>query len=191
MPRRPPTYAGRPHPEPMTAEELLRISLPNLRTELVDGELFVSEPAGFVHGVVAQRIALAMGVHVNSYHLGIVVAAETGFVLRRGPDTVRAPDVGFIARERIPDPPPRGFAELAPDLVAEVLSPDDRPGAVAAKTNDWLASGVRVVWIVDPARRTAHVWRSDGSVTDLAVGDALDGEGVIPGLRVPLDDLFG
>jgi len=170
----------------MTAEELLRLNLPDKRTELVRGVLVVREPAGYQHGDVAMRLAAAIYTHVEAPGLGRVFAAETGFTLARNPDTVRAPDVAFISTARLPDPPPRGFAELAPDLAVEVLSPDDRPGAVLAKVADWLNAGARLVWVVDPLRVIARVYRADGSESMLDETDALRGEDLLPGFEYPL-----
>ena len=170
----------------MTAEELLRLALPNKRTELVRGVLVVREPAGYQHGDVAMRLAAAIFTHVQARGLGRVFAAETGFTLARKPDTVRAPDVAFISTARLPDPPPRGFAELAPDLAVEVLSPDDRPGEVLAKVADWLNAGARLVWVVDPVRVLARVYRADGSESMLDETDALQGEDVLPGFAYQL-----
>jgi len=170
----------------MTAEELQRLNLPNKRTELVRGVLVVREPAGYQHGDVAMRLAVAIFAHVEAHGLGRVFAAETGFTLARNPDTVRAPDVAFISAARLPDPPPRGFAELAPDLAVEVLSPDDRPGEVLAKVADWLNPGARLVWVVDPVRVVARVYRADGSESVLGETDALRGEDLLPGFEYPL-----
>ena len=170
----------------MTAEELLRLNLPNKRTELVHGVLVVREPAGYQHGDVAMRLAAAIFTHVEAHGLGRVFAAETGFTLARNPDTVRAPDVAFISTARLPEPPPRGFAELAPDLAVEVLSPDDRPGEVLAKVGNWLTAGARLVWVVDPVRVLARAYRADGSESMLDEMDALRGEDVLPGFEYPL-----
>ena len=173
-------------PALLTAEELLRLNLPNKRTELVRGRLVVREPAGYVHGDVAMRIGAAILQHVDANSLGRVFAAETGFTLSRGPDTVRAPDVAFIRSERLPSPPPRGFAELAPDLAVEVLSPGDRPGEVLEKVGDWLNAGTILVWVVDPGRRIARVYRADGSESHVDDDGALEGEALLPGFRLPL-----
>jgi Uma2 family endonuclease len=173
-------------PPLMTAEELLRLNLPNKRTELVRGVLVVREPAGYQHGEVAMRLAVAIFNYVETHGLGCVFAAETGFTLTRNPDTVRAPDVAFISTSRLPHPIPRGFAELAPDLAVEVLSPDDRPGEVLAKVGDWLNAGARMVWVVDPVRVIARVYRSDGSESILGATDALRGEDVLPGFEYRL-----
>ena len=170
----------------MTAEELLRLNLPNKRTELVHGVLVVREPAGYQHGDVAMRLAAAIFTHVEAHGLGRVFAAETGFTLARNPDTVRAPDVAFISTARLPESPPRGFAELAPDLAVEVLSPDDRPGEVLAKVGNWLTAGARLVWVVDPVRVLARAYRADGSESMLDETDALQGEDVLPGFEYPL-----
>jgi len=127
---------------------------------------------------------------VREHDLGLVVAAETGFTLARDPDTVRAPDVGFVSRERVPDPLPKGYAEFAPDLAVEVLSPDDRPGEVLAKVADWLNAGSRLVWVVDPDQRLVRVYRADGSESLLGAHDLLVGEEVLPGFACPVADVF-
>jgi len=170
----------------MTAEELLQTNIPNKRTELVRGRLIVREPAGYSHGRVTMNLTVRLGAHVESAGCGQLVAAETGFTLFRGPDTVRAPDVGFVRRERLPDPATTGFPEMAPDLVVEVLSPDDRPGETLAKVGDWLEAGAQLAWVIDPQRRLARVYRADGTESLLAESDALDGEDVLPGFSCPL-----
>ncbi|MGH7711651.1 MAG: Uma2 family endonuclease [Gemmatimonadaceae bacterium] len=173
----------------LTAEELLRLNLPNKRTELVHGMLIIREPAGYQHGDVAMRLGAAIHAHVEAHDLGRVFAAETGFMLARKPDTVRAPDVAFISKDGLPDPPLRGFAEMAPDLTVEVLSPDDDTPEVIEKVADWLRAGARLVWVVDPLRNNARVYRADGSEALLGERDALDGEDVLPGFTYAIGAL--
>ncbi len=132
---------------------------------------------------------MAIGNHVTRQRLGHVLATGTGFTLQRCPDTVRAPDVAFVCTDRWPAAEPPGFAELAPDLAVEVLSPSDRPGAVLAKVSDFLLAGTRLVWVVDPLKRSARVYRADGSVAELDVTGSLLGEDVVPGLTIPLSDM--
>ena len=74
--------------------------------------------------------------------------------------------------------------------MVEVLSPDDRKGEVREKVLDWLAAGSRLVWVLDPERRTARVHRADGSESSLTEQDAFDGEDVLPGLRVSLAEVL-
>jgi len=170
----------------MTADELLQAHMPNKRTELVRGALRVREPPGAMHGRVAMNLALELGAHVRHTGAGALFAAETGFKLETDPDTVRAPDVAFVRRERVPPADTTGYAELAPDLVVEVLSPGDRPGEVLAKVADWLSAGTRLVWVVDPLRRLARVYRHDGTETIVTSEESLDGEDVLPGFSCPL-----
>ena len=174
----------------MTAEELLYVSLPDRQTELVRGKLIVREPPGYQHGVVALKIARLIANHVHDHNLGVAVAAETGFRLFSEPDTVRAADAAFISQGRAPDPPPQGYAALAPDLSVEVVSPNDRAGEVQAKVGDWLTAGSLLVWVIDPVRRRGVVYRADGSVALLFEHDALDGEDVLPGFSCSLTELW-
>src|SRR4051812_24333101 len=81
----------------LTAAELERLHIPGTRSELVRGRLHVREPAGFRHGVVAASLAAKITQFVVERSLGVVVAAETGFRLSENPDTVRAPDIGFVS----------------------------------------------------------------------------------------------
>ena len=178
-------------PELLTADDLLRLNVQDKRTELVRGRLIVREPPSFYHGVVAMRIGRRLAEFVETQNLGFVVAAETGFKLFSAPDTVRAPDVGFIRASRVPDPIPRcGYATFAPDLAVEVLSPGDRPGEVLAKVADWLNAGSRLVWVIDPERRVARIYRADGSETLLEDEDSFSGEDVLPGFACQLGQLL-
>ncbi|HTL96584.1 MAG TPA: Uma2 family endonuclease [Gemmatimonadaceae bacterium] len=173
---------------PMTAEELEHVSYPDKVTELVRGQLVVHEPPGARHGSISSRLTYFLGDFVYRHGLGRVFAQDTGFHIESNPDTVRAPDVAFLAQERDGAIHDRGYARIAPDLVAEVLSPDDRPGEVRAKVADWLAAGVRLVWVIDPQRRAADVYRADRSVSSGAT--RLDGEDVLPGFTCSVDDLL-
>lgn len=111
--------------EPLTADDLLHLhlGLPGKRTELVRGRLVVSEPPGYWHGRVTAELFMAVGFFAKDHNAGHVLASETGFKLRHDPDTVRAAHVSFVGRDRLPDPPLLGYAEMAPDLAVEVLSP--------------------------------------------------------------------
>jgi Uma2 family endonuclease len=120
----------------------------------------------------------------------VVFGQDTGFKIQSNPDTVRGPDLAFLAGERATRIPDRGFAALAPDLIAEVLSPGDRPGETLAKVAEFLEAGTRLVWVIDPDRRQAHVYRADGTVAIVAAGGSLDGEEILPGFRCPLSEVL-
>jgi Uma2 family endonuclease len=166
------------------------MSIPGKQLELVRGQLLVREPPGTRHGAIAATLAYHLSSFVRPRDLGIVFAQDTGFKIAADPDTVRAPDVGFVARDRAERIPQRGYAELSPDLVAEIQSPDDAPGEVLAKAGEWLAAGTRVVWLLDPRRREVHVYRQDGSLSLLREDDSLDGEDVLPGFVCRVEEIF-
>ena len=173
----------------VTAEQLL--ATPGLgRCELVRGELIMMTPAGFEHGCIAAAFCARLSVLVRQKRLGHVSGAETGFQIARNPDTVRAPDVGFVRAQRVPSPPPRGFFQGPPDLAVEVLSPDDRASAVLAKVNDWLAAGYLAVWVVDPVKRTVSVYGKQGQMVTLSANDELSGGDVLPGFRLSIAEIF-
>jgi len=174
----------------MTADDLLTLKLPGKSTELLRGRLLVREPPSTYHGRVQSTLNVLVGSHVRAHGLGAVFGQDTGFKIASDPDTVRAPDLAFVTRERVALIAPRGYAALAPDLVAEILSSDDRPGEVLTKVGEWLEAGVRLVWVIDPDRKAAQVYRSDGGVASVSAGGDLDGENVLPGFSCPLNELF-
>ena len=169
-----------------------RLSSEGKRTELVEGELVVMAPAGGRHGRIANTIAYFLTQVSRDRKWGTVFAAETGFLLRRDPDTVRAPDVAFVSSERLgTDEAPAGFLKMAPDLAVEVVSPSDSAAAVQSKVEDWLGAGTRLVWVVYPDTRSVTVYRSLHEAEVLSEPDALDGSPVLPDFALPVSDLFG
>ncbi len=174
----------------LTARDVERLSFPGKQVELVRGQLVVREPPGTRHGAIAANLAYHLSDFVRRRRLGIVFAQDTGFKIASDPDTVRAPDVAFVRRGPADRIPPRGYAELAPDLLAEILSPDDRPAEVLAKIADWLAVGTSLVWLVDPERLEVRVYRADGSLSVLREHDSLDGEDVLPAFSCALAQVF-
>jgi Uma2 family endonuclease len=174
---------------PMTADDLLKPDVPE-HAELVRGVLVVREPPGFRHGEITVRLASALMIHVDAHNLGRVVGGDAGFKLQSDPDTVRGADIAFVTWERLPQRSPVGFPPLGPDLVVEVLSPGDRPGEVLAKVGDWLEAGARLVWVIDPERQIARVYRQDGSESSITADGQLDGEDVLPGFSCPLASIL-
>ena len=168
-------------PTTMTADDLIERRIPDKHVELVRGVLMVRELPGYTHGRITAALGFQLGAHIDQTGANLVLLAETGFKLARDPDTVRGPDLAILRRERLPVPEPRGFMELSPDLVIEVLSPGDRPGEVLAKVADWLSAGTTLVWVIDPTRRVARIYRHDGTEQIVSADEALDGEDVVPG----------
>ncbi len=185
--------AAKPIPEdgrPFTIEELERLPEDGYRHELVRGRLVREPPPGAEHGGVTVEIGRLLGNFVRERGIGRVMA-EAGFVLAGDPPTVRAPDVAFLAADRIPEAGlPAGYVTGAPDLAVEVVSPSNTLAEVRAKVLDYLAAGARAVWVVEPRTRGVTVYAAGGGVRDLGPGDELDGDEVLPGLRLPVAALF-
>ncbi len=174
----------------MTAAELLAMPSDDLRHELVKGELLTMAPAGFEHGSLGLGLAARMKMHAIERDLGDILNSDTGFYLSRNPDTVRAPDVAFVKKSRVPSPKPKGFFEGAPDLAVEVISPGDTLQEVEDKVGDYLDAGAHSVWTLNPRRRTVTAYSHDGTFKILHENDSLDGGDVFPGFSVRVGDLF-
>jgi Uma2 family endonuclease len=172
-----------------TAEQLLQTP-DSGRRELLRGKLTMRPPAGYDHGRIASRIFLRLGIHVEQHGLGEVHGGDTGFQIRQNPDTVRAPNVAFIASARIPATRVSGFFQGPPDLAVEVISPNDRTSQVAAKIQDWLDAGCRTVWVVDPELHTVTVYRSRSNIVVLRATEQLSGDDIVPGFTIAVAELF-
>ena len=148
-------------------------------------------PPGGVHGGIAIRIGAALETFVRQHNLGRVVV-ESGFLLGSQPDTVRGPDVAFIARERIPaEGLPRAFFEGAPDLAVEIVSPTDNATELEIKVHDYLRNGAQRVWVVYPDSRRVAVHRPDGTARWYSEDAAIEDEELLPGFSLPLREIFG
>ena len=174
---------------PVTAEQLPGIAMPGKSVELVRGFLVVRKPNSTRHGLVAARVTHLVADHVIRHGLGVVVQ-HAGFKIESDPDTVRAPDVAFVARSRDAEIPATGFAPFAPDFVAEVVSPTSRPGDVLSKVGQWLDAGTKLVWVIDPTRQKAIVYRENGDVTFVRPDGVLRGEPVLSDLTCWLADVL-
>jgi len=171
-----------------TEDDLRATPQDGQKYELVDGEIRVS-PTGGRHGKVSVNLVVALANFARERGLGEVLESSTGFRLPGG--NVRSPDVSFIAADRLVNHPlTDDFSELPPDLAVEVLSPSERPRHVLDKIGEYLEAGVRLVWVIDPRKAKAIVYRSLSDVTELQASDELDGEDVLPGFRCRLSEIL-
>jgi Uma2 family endonuclease len=173
----------------ITADDFERMPPPtDHRLELVKGQLVRMSLPGYEHG----RIVIGFGAMLHNYakprRLGDVLT-ETGCKLESNPDTVRGPDISFVRRDRTIRAT-RGFFNGGPDLVVEVLSPDDRPSEVRDKVDEYLTHGVFVVLVVDPDDKTVTVHRRLTPPTTLLEDDELDLDDVVAGFRCRVREIF-
>ncbi|MCC7371758.1 MAG: Uma2 family endonuclease [Chloroflexi bacterium] len=175
----------------LTADDLWQLPDDGMQHELVRGELRSMAPRGFQHGRSSTRIGRSLDHFVEEHGLGEVMTSEIGYRLESDPDTVRGPDVSFISAAHLARVgEPRTFFAGSPDLAVEVVSPNDRYTDVQEKVSEWLQAGARLVFVVDPRRRTVTVSRPDLTTFTLGIEDTLPGEDVVPGWSMSVRELF-
>jgi len=174
----------------LTIEDFSKLVADGSRYELCQGDLVPMTPVRFQHGKIVIRVGRKLDEFAEIERLG-TVCTEVGFILARHPDTLRAPDIAFLSRNRLPQGAAvEEFVEGAPDLAVEVLSPGDSASEVLKKVREYLTAGVLLVWIADPATQTVSVYRSLDDVRVLTADQVLDGGDVLPGFRVKIADIF-
>ena len=160
--------------------------------ELVEGAIVEMSKPTMKHGIMTMRLAMKIANHVETNDLGVVTAADTGFVLERNPggrDTVRGLDIAFVSKSRAPDPPEYTWYEMGPDLAVEVISPDNRAGDIHLKVMQLLNAGTRLIWLIYPESRTVES-HTAGSATTFRQDDTLSGGDVLPGFELRVGDIF-
>jgi Uma2 family endonuclease len=173
----------------ITGEELLKMG--NIGPcELIDGRIVMGEPTGFEHGRLETRLGGKLDVFVSLRKLGWVTSGEAGVYTHRNPDWVRGVDVAFISRARLPSGPTYKFLEVAPELIVEVMSPDDTWTEVRAKLAEYFAIGVLWVWVVAPKERALIAHYPSGETKRFGEADTLRGEGILNGFVLPIAELF-
>jgi Uma2 family endonuclease len=180
------------HAVATTAEDLLKLPTGEGKVyELIEGQLRVMCAAGFEHGRVAMTAGRLLGNHVHATGSGVTLGAETGFILARDPDTVRAPDAAFVAHSRAEAVGTTfGFwPGGAPDLAVEVVSPEDSRRYVREKALNWLEAGAIAVVVLDPSTCSATVYRAGGDTRTSTEGE-LDLSDAVPGWRVAVAEFF-
>ena len=176
----------------LTADEFLRLCEQRvIKGELVRGVVQETVSANGEHSEVAAVLAAMFVNHVRPRRLGRVSTSDAGVLLERGPDTVREPDVAFISAEKLPlDVKVRGFYEVVPDLVVEIVSPNDSPQYVAERVAMWHSFGVPLVWAVYPVARTVAAHPLEGPAIIYTEDDTLDGGAVLPEFQCPVRDIL-
>ncbi len=172
----------------ITAEELLLIPDDDKQVELIGGVLTENPLPGDQHGVVVARLCWLLGGFSDETDCG-GMSVRSGFLLERNPDTVRCPDLAWVAPGRIASSF-AGYPELAPDLVVEVRSPNDTQRHMAERAMMWLSHGVRMALAADPGSTTLTVYRPVEPPQMLGELDVFDGGDVLPGFSEPVWRFF-
>ncbi len=162
------------------------------RYEWINGQLRERPPMGAKANRVATILVSLLNSFATAHRLGLVFSQECGYQIFKGePKKVRKPDASFIPRGRLPnDRPPSGHVQVPPDLVGEVVSPNDEAEEVEARVDDYLRAGVKLLWVLYPTTHSVWVVRADGSAARLTEGKELSGEDVVPGFSCRVEELF-
>ena len=172
----------------VTIDDMYNMPKDGHKYELVNGEIVVS-PGNWRHAEIATKITHIFATFLEGSPVGKVFADNLGVVLPN--QNLRSPDVTFIRAEKVPAGElPEAFAEVVPDLVVEVLSPADMPRQMAAKIGEYLESGVQIVWLVDPARKTVTVYRSLSQTEQYSGDETITAEPLLPGFSCPVSRFF-
>jgi Uma2 family endonuclease len=175
--------------KPWSADELPRLP-PGWRYEIDAGKLVIMAPAGFRQGRLVSRIDHLLRQFVEATGAGDVTAGEVGFYLQHDPDTLRAPDVAFFGADKAAQLAAAvGFPDIPPDLAVEVHDPSERD--LPRKVQQYLAAGVRSVWVVDPAAQTVTQYAPGREPVTLRSRDDTITDPCLPGFACRLRDLFG
>jgi Uma2 family endonuclease len=187
-----PLWRVRTDPSPGTAteEDVERIRREEGRLcEIIDGVL-VEKAVSTTTAFLAMEIGAILRNFVVAARLGWVLGAD-GFVWLLGTH-LRAPDVSFFRRDQMPggELPETGYADVAPALAVEVVSPGNTPREMEQKREIFFAAGTELFWIVFPDRREVEVWSDPRMHRVLGDDDVIDGGNVLPGFSVPVAQLF-
>jgi Uma2 family endonuclease len=183
------TVTAPPDTKLITGEELLAMGDIG-PCELIDGRIVAMSPTGGEHGTLESELGRVLGNFVIEKRLGWVLTGEVGIYIRRNPDRIRAADIAFLSRQRLPRKPAPGFLTVAPELIVEVISPTDTWEDMRRKLADYFSIGVERVWVVEPENRAVVIYRSLNEAVTLNEGDVLQGEGALEGFELSIAALF-
>ncbi len=181
-----------PPPGTATEEDVLRYKYPGNGEkhllELIDGTL-VEKAVGLRESILATFLSHAIWLFIKEKELGWVAGSDGPY--RLAPGSVRYPDVSFISRERFPDGLPEDqIGQFDPDLAIEVLSPSNTAAEMQRKREQLFEAGTQLLWMVDLPTRTVRVYRDPNNFQELTEADELEGEHVLPGFKLSIQELF-
>jgi Uma2 family endonuclease len=172
----------------LTLEEFLALPETEPASELIDGQVVQKPMPTWDHGVIQRLLSFVLTLYLRAHPAG-----EAGSEIRcifgpPGGERPYVPDYIFVRAERFR----RGDRHFlgAPDLAVEILSPDDRMTDVMDKLRFYLAHGVRLVWLIDPDRRTVTVMTPPDYTRILTEDETLDGADVLPGFACAVREIL-
>jgi Uma2 family endonuclease len=158
--------------------------------ELERGEIVETPSPGELHGVICFLIVRLLGNYAFQRGKGFLCSNDTGLLVESNPDTVRGPDVMLFAESRALEQMSRKFSDKVPELVVEVLSPNDQTTKTNRRISQYLARGVPIVWLVDPEVHSVTIFRPDRAHVVLDETEEITGGEILPDLRIRVAEMF-
>lgn len=178
-----------PAPGHATIADLLQVNQSGSHCELIDG-ILVEKVRGWSESLIAGVLIELLRQFLRKHNLGLISGPDGCMEIL--PALVRGPDVAFVSWNRLPDGkiPTTPVPQIVPDLAIEVLSTGNTFMEMSRKRHEYFHAGVRLVWMVDPRERTVAVYTSASEYQILDESQMLTGHDVLPGLEIPLADVF-
>jgi len=162
---------------------------PGVDFEMLDGKVVERATPSFAHNEIMIQCGSILSVLCKNRFPNLRVSGHTSFVLGAG--TVQAPDVVLLDRQTSETSETyHGALRCAPDLAIEIISPHEASAHVDDKVGNYLEAGTKTVWVLWPRRRHALAYHRDGSVQHVMAGQFLEAPEVLPGARIPLDEIL-
>jgi Uma2 family endonuclease len=175
----------------LTAEQFAALPKVDHPQELVAGQVVDMPPPQTPHGQVIFNLAYLLKSYLKANDIGRVWGAESGLITRRQPDSVRGMDVAYCSYHRWPRGQPQtGYAEVAPELIIEVLSPDDRWPRILKKITEYFDAGVLAVCTVEPTLKQVHVHADGSAPLVLRAEDRFELPSILPGFTCLVSEMF-
>ena len=179
---------------PMDDDEYFEFCAKNSELHIereANGEIIIMPPTGFETGYRNNEVSSQLRNWARVDGRGVALGSNTEYVLPNG--AARAPDASWILKSRLAGftkEQKKRFLPVCPDFVGELISPTDRLPGVKAKMREWMENGAALGWLIDPDRRSVHVYRPQREPDVLVDIDHLDGEGPVAGFRLELPDIW-
>lgn len=155
--------------------------------EWVDGEVAELNVGSKSHSRIQAALAAALHQYLRQ-HPGGYVAVELHCRLRvAGQEHFRLPDVAVVLGD---EQPSSRYLDRAPDLAVEIRSPEDSLAALHLKIAEYLENGARLAWLILPEERAVLVFTPNAPTRTLVGEGVLEGGQALPGLQIPLSELF-
>jgi Uma2 family endonuclease len=175
----------------LTASQFAALPTTDHPQELVAGRVVDMPSPQTPHGQVVFNLAFLLKSYLKQHDIGRAWGAESGLVTSREPDSVRGMDAAFCSYARWPKgESQRGYAEIAPELVIEVLSPEDRWPRVLKKITEYFDAGVLVVCTIDPELKTVQIHAHGSSARTLRTDDQFELPDILPGFSCRVSEFF-